>query len=398
VSPYSRYNLRGVSSDKEEVHTAIKDLDKGLFPRAFCKIFPDLVSGDPAWCNIMHTDGAGTKSSLAYLYWKENNDLSVWKGIAQDAIVMNLDDLSCAGATDHILLSSSIARNKRRIPGEVLTAIMEGTLEFMERMNEMGIEIRLTGGETADVGDLVRTIVVDSTVFCRIPRMNVIDASLIKAEDVIVGLASEGQSTYETCYTRGIGSNGLTSARHDVLDKSYAVAYPESFDELMPGNLAYSGSKKLTDPSEIDGIDIGHLLLSPTRTYAPVVKKILEIAGKEVHGIIHCTGGGQTKILHFIDRVHIIKDHLFPVPPVFTLIRNQSQTPIQEMYRVFNMGHRMEFYVPEAIASLIIAIAREFSIEARIIGRCESSASSRLTILSGNESFTYLPQLPIPTS
>ncbi|MFH1159561.1 MAG: AIR synthase related protein [bacterium] len=385
----SRYDRRGVSTGKEEVHAAIKNLDKGLFPKAFCKIIPDAAGGDPAWCNIMHTDGAGTKSSLAYLYWKETGDLSVWKGIAQDAIVMNLDDLACVGALDNILLSSTIGRNKHWIPGEVLSAIIEGTEEFLAKMQKLGIGIRSTGGETADVGDLVRTIVVDSTVFCRMPRAKVVDNARIEARDVLVGLASFGQATYETGYNSGMGSNGLTSARHDVLDKSYASKYPESYDSRIPDQLAYSGSWKLTDPSGVEGIDIGKLLLSPTRTYAPVVKRILETCGKEVHGIIHCSGGGQTKILHFIDRLHVLKDGLFPVPPLFTLIRNTSQTPWREMFRVFNMGHRLELYVPSSVASQIIAIAETFSIDARIIGRCEPAASPRLTISTGQDTFTY---------
>lgn len=337
----SKYLLRGVSPGKEEVHSAIKNLDKGLFPKAFCKILPDIAGGDPAWCNIMHADGAGTKSSLAYLYWKETGDLSVWKGIAQDAIVMNLDDLAAAGALDNILLSSTIGRNKQRIPAEVLTAIIEGTEEFLEKMRELGIGIRSAGGETADVGDLVRTIIVDSTVFCRMPRSQVVDNSRIRAGDVVVGLASFGQATYEDAYNSGIGSNGLTSARHDVLNNTYASRFPESFDDLIPDDLIYSGSKKVTDPSGIEGIDIGKLILSPTRTYAPVIQRILGQHRDNIHGIIHCSGGGQTKILHFIDQLHVIKDQLISLPPLFRLIQEQSQTPWEEMYRVFNMGHQI---------------------------------------------------------
>ena len=387
----NKYNERGVSSGKKEVHAAIKNLDKGLFPKAFCKIISDIAGGDPAWCNIMHADGAGTKSSLAYLYWKETGDLSVWKGIARDAIVMNLDDLACVGALDNILLSSTIGRNKQRIPGEVLSAIIEGTEEFLGKMRELGIGIRSTGGETADVGDLVRTIIVDSTVFCRMPRSQVIDNSGIQAGDVVVGLASFGKATYEDEYNSGMGSNGLTSARHDVLDHTYAVRFPESFDHRIPDHLVYSGSKKLTDPSGIEGIDVGKLILSPTRTYAPVIKRILGQHRDKIHGIIHCSGGGQTKILHFIDRLHVVKDQLFPLSPLFHLIREQSQTPWKEMYRVFNMGHRMELYLPEHAAEEIVAIAGEFQVEGRIIGRCEEAPGRKLTIISDEGTFSYEP-------
>ena len=347
MSQSSKYSQRGVSSGKEDVHTAIKNLDKGLFPNAFCKVVPDITGGDPAWCNIMHADGAGTKSSLAYLYWKETGDLSVWKGIARDAVVMNLDDLACIGALDNILLSSTIGRNKNLIPGEVIAAIIEGTEEFLAEMQQLGVGIWSTGGETADVGDLVSSIIVDSTVFCRMPRSQVIDNARIRAGDVIVGLASSGQATYEKEYNSGIGSNGLTSARHDILNKTYASRYPESYDDQIPGNLIYAGTKYLTDPSEIANMDIGKLILSPTRTYAPVIKEIIEHHSQDIHGIIHCSGGGQTKIIHFIDQLHVNKNNLFPLPPVFTLIQEQSKTPWEEMYRVFNMGHRMEVYLPD---------------------------------------------------
>jgi len=389
MSQPSKYDQRGVSSGKEEVHAAIKNLDKGLFPKAFCKIIPDIAGGDPNWCNIMHADGAGTKSSLAYLYWKETGDLSVWKGIAQDAVVMNLDDLACVGALDNILLSSTIGRNKHLIPGKVITAIIEGTEEFLETMRQGGVRIVSTGGETADVGDLVRTIIVDSTVFCRMPRKDVIDNARIEEGDVIVGLASFGQATYENEYNGGMGSNGLTSARHDLLNKTYAARYPESFDGEIPENLVYSGSRYLADPTGEEGVDVGKLILSPTRTYAPVIKKILQNHRTEIHGIVHCSGGGQTKILHFIDQLHIIKDNLFPVPPLFSLIHEESQTPWEEMYRVFNMGHRMELYVPETIAGKLIEIAASFNIEARIIGRCDPSPKPVLTISGEHGSFTY---------
>jgi len=389
LSNSSKYNERGVSSGKEEVHAAIRKLDKGLFPKAFCKILPDTAGGDPDWCMIMHADGAGTKSSLAYLYWKETGDLSVWNGIARDAVVMNLDDLACVGALDNILLSSTIGRNKHRIPGEILQAIVEGTEEFLETLRSLGIGIQLTGGETADVGDVVRTILVDSTVFCRMPRNRVIDNARIAAGDVIIGLASFGQASYEDAYTSGIGSNGLTSARHDVLHHSYAYLFPESFDERIPEHLVYTGSKKLTDASPVDGVTIGKLLLSPTRTYAPVIKRILEQDRHVIHGLIHCTGGGQTKILHFIDGLHVIKDQLFPIPPLFRMIHEESGTPLQEMYHVFNMGHRMELYVPEQAAGPILALSREFGIEGRIIGHCEEAAERKLTLVTEAGSFTY---------
>lgn len=387
--PSDTYHQRGVSSGKEEVFAAIKNLDKGLFPGAFCKIIPDIAVGDSEWCAIMHADGAGTKSSLAYLYWKETGDLSVWKGIAQDAIVMNLDDLACVGALDNILLSSTIGRNKRRIPGDVLAAIIEGTEEFLAKMRDLGIGIHSTGGETADVGDLVKTIIVDSTVFCRMPRSQVISNSRIQAGDVIIGLAASGQTTYEEKYTSGIGSNGLTSARHDVLHKIYAHRYPESFDEQIPDHLIYTGTKQVTDPSAIAGFDTGKLMLSPTRTYAPVMKQILDVHRDQIHGIVHCSGGGQTKILHFIDRLHIIKDHLFPIPPVFRLIYEQSHTSWEELYKVFNMGHRMELYVPEHIADQILAITIPFGLESQIIGRCEEAPENKLTIRSEAGSFIY---------
>ena len=385
----SRYEQRGVSSSKEEVHAAIKDLNKGLFPKAFCKIVPDISGNHPDYCNIMHADGAGTKSSLAYIYWKETGDLSVWKGIAQDAVVMNLDDLICAGATTDILLSSTIGRNKNLIPGKIISEIINGTEEFLKEMRTWGIGIFSTGGETADVGDLVRTIIVDSTVFGRMLRSDVIDNSRIVPGDVIVGLASYGQAIYEKEYNSGIGSNGLTSARHDILNKSHASRFPESFDNSIPDNLVYSGKLKLTDPTEIPGLDVGKMLLSPTRTYAPLIKKILELYRTEIHGIVHCSGGGQTKILHFIDDIHVIKNNLFPVPPLFRMIREQSSASWEEMYKVFNMGHRMELYLPEKIASEVIALSGEFNIDARIIGHCESSDHRKLTIISEFGEFGY---------
>jgi len=379
----SRYARRGVSSGKEEVHAAISNVDKGIFPRAFCRIIPDMLGGDPGWCNIMHADGAGTKSSLAYVYWKETGDLSVWKGIAQDAVVMNLDDLLCVGVTDNILLSSTIGRNRNLIPGEVIRAIIEGAEEFLSRMRDAGIGIWSTGGETADVGDLVRTVIVDSTVTARMQRADVIDNARIIPGDVIVGLASFGQTSYESSYNGGMGSNGLTSARHDVFHSYLAGLYPESFDGLIPGSLVYSGSMRLTDPTAVPGVNAGKLVLSPTRTYAPVIKKVLEVIRPAIHGMVHCSGGGQTKILHFIDRLHVIKDNLFPVPPLFEMIQKNSGTSWEEMYRVFNMGHRMELYVDEADAAAIIEIASAFSLDARVIGRCESSPSPKLTIRSG---------------
>ena len=385
----SRYNKRGVSSGKEDVHKAIQSSDKGLFPRAFCRILPDYTGGDEEYCNIMHADGAGTKSSLAYIYWKETGDLLVWKGIAQDAIVMNLDDLLCVGATSNILLSSTIGRNKNLVPGEVISEIIRGTEDFLEEMRRAGIGIRAAGGETADIGDLVRTIVVDSTVFCRMKRKEVIDNSNIRAGDVIVGLASSGQASYEKEYNGGIGSNGLTSARHDLFHKPYAYSYPESFDDRIPEELVYSGNLRLTDPTEVEGMNAGKLLLSPTRTYAPVIKKILASHFKDIHGMIHCSGGGQTKILHFIENLNIIKDNLFPVPPLFNMIRTQSGTPWEEMYKVFNMGHRMELYVPEKIAPELISIAGEFNIEARIVGHCEPAKERSVTIKTGTGTFHY---------
>jgi phosphoribosylformylglycinamidine cyclo-ligase len=385
----SKYEQRGVSFSKEEVHAAIRNTGKGLFPKAFCKIMPDIACGDEHYCTVMHADGAGTKSSLAYIYWKETGDLSVWKGIAQDAIVMNLDDLLCVGATDNILISSTIGRNKQLIPGEVISAIVEGTEEFLEQMRNLGIGIWSTGGETADVGDLVRTIIVDSTVFCRMARNRVVDNMKIRPGDVIVGLASFGQSAYEKEYNGGMGSNGLTSARHDCLKKTYAFKYPESFDDRLPDNLVYSGNKSLTDPSQVPGMDIGKLILSPTRTYAPVIRAILDQHFGDVHGIIHCSGGGQTKVLHFVENIHVIKDNLFPLPPLFAMISEESQTPLKEMYQVFNMGHRMELYVPETIADDLVAITASFGIEARIVGRCEPSEGRHLTISAEDGVFEY---------
>jgi phosphoribosylformylglycinamidine cyclo-ligase len=385
----SRYDRRGVSSSKEDVHAAIHAVDKGLFPGAFCKIVPDIAGGDPEYCTVMHADGAGTKSSLAYIYWKETGDISVWKGIAQDAIVMNLDDLLCVGAADNILLSSTIGRNKTLITGEVISAIIQGTEEFLEEMRDLGIGIFPTGGETADVGDLVRTIIVDSTVFCRMKRSEVVDAQNIRSGDVVVGLSSTGQASYEKSYNGGIGSNGLTSARHDVFENIYSSMYPESYDSLIPKNLVYSGKMKLTSPSEIPGVSVGKLLLSPTRTYAPVIKNVLKSLGSNIHGMIHCSGGGQTKVLKFAKNLHIIKDNLFPTPPLFKLIREQSGTSWQEMYQVFNMGHRMEIYLPEASAREVINISKEFNIDARVIGRCEASDQTRLSIKSEYGMFSY---------
>lgn len=389
----NRYNQRGVSASKEDVHQAIKNIDKGIFPQAFCKIIPDILGNDDAFCNIMHADGAGTKSSLAYVYWKETGDISVWKGIAQDAIIMNLDDLICVGATDHILLSSTIGRNKNLITGEVIAAIINGTEEILAELREMGISIYSTGGETADVGDLVRTIIVDSTVTCRIKRDEVISNHNIQHGDVIVGLSSSGQATYETEYNGGMGSNGLTSARHDVFDKSVADSYPESFDPAVPYDLVFSGGKKLTDKIRIDEnteLTIGKLVLSPTRTYAPVIKKVLEKHRNQIHGLVHCSGGAQTKVLHFInDNIHVIKDNLFPVPPLFELIQEQSGTAWKEMYKVFNMGHRMEIYVPQEIADDIIAISKSFNIDAQIIGRVEESTHKQVTITSEKGQFNY---------
>lgn len=385
-----RYNLRGVSASKEDVHNAIKNIDKGLFPQAFCKIVPDYLTNDEDYCLIMHADGAGTKSSLAYLYWKETGDLSVWKGISQDALIMNIDDLLCVGATDNILLSSTIGRNKNLIPAEVISAIINGTEELIEELKSFGVTIHSTGGETADVGDLVRTIIVDSTVTARIRRDKVVDNANIKAGDVIVGLASFGQATYEKSYNGGMGSNGLTSARHDVFDNYLAQKYPESFDASVPADLVYSGKVKLTDEVENSPIDAGKLVLSPTRTYAPIIKKILDnYSPREIHGMVHCSGGAQTKVLHFVDNVHVIKDNLFPVPPLFKLIQEQSKTDWKEMYQVFNCGHRMEIYVPQELASAIIAISKSFNVEAQIVGRVEASETKKLTIKSEFGTFEY---------
>ena len=384
-----RYEQRGVSASKQDVHNAIRDIDKGIFPKAFCKIIPDILQGSADHCNVMHADGAGTKSSLAYLYWKETGDLSVWKGIAQDAIVMNLDDLLCVGVTDNILLSSTIGRNKKLIPGEVVAEIIRGTEEFLSSMRELGIGIWPTGGETADVGDLVRTIIVDSTVTARLSRSEVISNHRIAEGDVIVGLASFGQATYEKEYNGGIGSNGLTSARHDLLMKHYAKNYPESYDPSMPEELAYSGNLALTDPSGVPGVDVGKLVLSPTRTYAPVIRAILRSFRDEIHGMVHCSGGGQTKVLHFIDKLHVVKDNLFPVPPLFSMIQEQSGTPWEEMYQVFNMGHRMELYVPEGIAGEIIDISASFGIEARVVGHVAESDARKLTISTDSGDFHY---------
>lgn len=385
-----RYNLRGVSASKEDVHQAIKNIDKGLFPQAFCKIIPDYLTNDDQYCIIMHADGAGTKSSLAYMYWKETGDISVWKGIAQDALIMNIDDLLCVGATDNILLSSTIGRNKNLIPGEVISAIINGTEELISELKNHGVTIHSTGGETADVGDLVRTIIVDSTVTARMKREDVIDNANIQAGDVIVGLASFGQATYEKEYNGGMGSNGLTSARHDVFAKYLAEKYPESFDASVPNELVYSGQTKLTDKVENSPIDAGKLVLSPTRTYAPVIKKILsKYNSNQIHGMVHCSGGAQTKVLHFVDNVHVIKDNLFPVPPLFQLIQEQSKTDWKEMYQVFNCGHRMELYVPAEVAQDIIEISKSFHIEAQIVGRVEKSDSKKLTITSEYGTFEY---------
>lgn len=386
----NRYALRGVSADKEDVHNAIKNIDKGLFPKAFCKIVPDHLTGDADYCLIMHADGAGTKSSLAYTYWKETGDLSVWKGIAQDALIMNIDDLLCVGATDHILLSSTIGRNKNLVPGEVISAIINGTEVLIEDLKRFGVTIHSTGGETADVGDLVRTIIVDSTVTARMKRSDVIDNANIKPGDVIVGLESFGQASYESEYNGGMGSNGLTSARHDVFDNYLAKKYPESFDPSVPENLVYSGKMKLQDAVENSPIDAGKLVLSPTRTYAPIIKRILsQFNAEQIHGMVHCSGGAQTKILHFIDALHIVKDNLFPVPPLFKLIQEQSQTDWQEMYRVFNCGHRMELYVTPEVAEEIIEISKSFNVNAQIVGRVESSDSKKLTISSEHGTFIY---------
>lgn len=385
----TRYNLRGVSAGKEDVHNAIKNVDKGLFPQAFCKIVPDYLSGDVDYCIVMHADGAGTKSSLAYMYWKRTGDLSVWKGIAQDALIMNIDDLLCVGATDKILLSSTIGRNKHLVPGEVISAIINGTEELLNTLREQGIGIHSTGGETADVGDLVRTIIVDSTVVCRMKRSDVISNHTIQPGDVIVGLASFGQASYENEYNGGMGSNGLTSARHDVFSKKLASEFPESYDPSVPESLVYSGEKDLTDAVEGSPLDAGKLVLSPTRTYAPVIKKILDLHRSDIHGMVHCSGGAQTKVLHFVNDVHIIKDTLFPVPPLFKLIHEQSGTEWSEMYKVFNMGHRMEIYVAPEHADAIMEISRSFNIEAKIVGRVEAYEGKKLTIQSEFGTFEY---------
>lgn len=384
-----RYNMRGVSASKEDVHNAIKNVDKGLYPKAFCKIIPDYLGGDEEYCNIMHADGAGTKSSLAYIYWKETGDLSVWKGIAQDALIMNIDDLLCVGATDNILLSSTIGRNKMLIPGEVIAAIINGTEELLAELRGMGVNIYSTGGETADVGDLVRTIIVDSTVTCRMKRADVIDNANIKGGDVIVGLASYGQAAYEKEYNGGMGSNGLTSARHDVFCHELALKYPESFDAAVPKELVYSGSVKLTDDVENSPINAGKLVLSPTRTYAPVIKKLLDAMRDKIHGMVHCSGGAQTKIMHFVTDKHVIKDNLFPVPPLFDLIQRESNTDWKEMYKVFNMGHRMEIYLPAEDAEDVIKISESMGIPARIIGRVEDAPANKLTIISEKGTFEY---------
>lgn len=388
----SRYSKRGVSASKEDVHNAIKNIDKGLFDKAFCKIIPDILGGDAQYCNIMHADGAGTKSSLAYAYWKETGDMSVWKGIAQDAIVMNTDDLLCVGAVDGILLSSTIGRNKNLISGEIIAALINGTEEILQQLRDYGVDIHSTGGETADVGDLVRTVIVDSTVTCRMKRSDIISNHHIKTGDVIVGLSSYGQAKYETEYNGGMGSNGLTSARHDVFAKYIAEKYPECFDPEVPSSLVFSGSKTLTDMIDIGQgktLNAGKLVLSPTRTYAPIIKEILKTYRSQIHGMVHCSGGAQTKVLHFIDNLHIIKDNLFPIPPLFEMIHNESQTSFREMYQVFNMGHRMELYVSDKIAQDLIQVAQSFGVDAQIVGRVESSQSPRVTLKTSNGIFEY---------
>lgn len=389
VNPNELYRRRGVSADKEDVHAAIKNIDKGLYPQAFCKIMPDIMGGDPDYCNLMHADGAGTKSSLAYLYWRETGDLSVWRGISQDSIVMNLDDLLCVGATQGLLHSSTIGRNSRLIPGEVISALINGTDELLEQLRDLGVGIYNTGGETADVGDLVRTVIVDSTVSCRMRREEVIDAARISAGDVIVGLASFGQATYETEYNGGMGSNGLTSARHDVFVHHYAEKYPESYDDCLPDDVVYVGSHSLTDRVEGLDIDYGHLVLAPTRTYAPVLVELLRELRPQIHGLIHCTGGAQTKVLHFVKGKKIIKDNLFDLPPLFDTILHDGKTPAKEMYKVFNMGHRMEVYLPEQYAAEVIDIARHFDIDAQVIGRVEEADESEVEIESSLGSFEY---------
>lgn len=385
-----RYAQRGVSASKGDVHKAIKNIDKGLFPNAFCKIIPDHLTNDPEYCIVMHADGAGTKSSLAYMYWKETGDLSVWKGIAQDSLIMNIDDLLCVGATDNILMSSTIGRNKNKVPGEVIAALIQGNQEVVDELEKHGVSIYPTGGETADVGDVVRTIIVDSTVTARMKRADVIDNANIKAGNVIVGLASFGQATYETEYNGGMGSNGLTSARHDVFHNALAEKYPESFDPEVPSDLVYAGTKALTDTLENVPLDIGKLVLSPTRTYAPIIKKILEkYSNKEIDGMIHCSGGAQTKVLHFVEKNHIIKDNLFETPPLFKLIQEESKTDWKEMYQVFNMGHRMEIYTSPEVAEDIIAISKSFNVDAQIVGRVEASETKKLTITSEHGTFEY---------
>ena len=384
-----RYNLRGVSASKEDVHNAIKNIDKGIFPKAFCKIIPDILGGDPEYCNIMHADGAGTKSSLAYMYWKETGDLGVWRGIAQDALIMNIDDLLCVGATDNILVSSTIGRNKLLVPGEVISAIINGTEELLAELRDLGVNAYSTGGETADVGDLVRTIIVDSTFTCRMKRKDVISNGNIRPGDVIVGLSSYGQASYEKSYNGGMGSNGLTSARHDVFGKYLATKYPESYDNAVPDELVYSGTLKLTDKIAELGIDAGKLVLSPTRTYAPVIKKLLDEMRSQIHGMVHCSGGAQTKIMHFVEKMKVVKNNLFPVPPLFNIIQEQSGTDWHEMYKVFNMGHRMEIYVDSSNAQKVIEISHSFGIDAQIVGYTEASDRNELIIESDKGRFEY---------
>lgn len=384
-----RYNLRGVSASKEDVHNAIKNIDKGIFPKAFCKIIPDILGGAPEYCNIMHADGAGTKSSLAYMYWKETGDLGVWRGIAQDALIMNIDDLLCVGATDNILVSSTIGRNKLLVPGEVISAIINGTEELLAELRDLGVNAYSTGGETADVGDLVRTIIVDSTVTCRMKRKDVISNGNIRPGDVIVGLSSYGQASYEKSYNGGMGSNGLTSARHDVFGKYLATKYPESYDNAVPDELVYSGTLKLTDKIAELGIDAGKLVLSPTRTYAPVIKKLLDEMRSQIHGMVHCSGGAQTKIMHFVEKMRVVKNNLFPVPPLFNIIQEQSGTDWHEMYKVFNMGHRMEIYVDSSNAQKVIEISHSFGIDAQIVGYTEASDRNELIIESDKGRFEY---------
>ena len=384
-----RYNLRGVSASKEDVHNAIKNIDKGIFPKAFCKIIPDILGGDPEYCTIMHADGAGTKSSLAYMYWKETGDLGVWRGIAQDALIMNIDDLLCVGATDNILVSSTIGRNKLLVPGEVISAIINGTEELLAELRDLGVNAYSTGGETADVGDLVRTIIVDSTVTCRMKRKDVISNGNIRPGDVIVGLSSYGQASYEKSYNGGMGSNGLTSARHDVFGKYLATKYPESYDNAVPDELVYSGTLKLTDKIAELGIDAGKLVLSPTRTYAPVIKKLLDEMRSQIHGMVHCSGGAQTKIMHFVEKMRVVKNNLFPVPPLFNIIQEQSGTDWHEMYKVFNMGHRMEIYVDSSNAQKVIEISHSFGIDAQIVGYTEASDRNELIIESDKGRFEY---------